>query len=437
MNESFDVVIVGARCAGAPLATLLARAGVRVAVLEQATFPRDTPSTHLFEADALAFLRRLGVMDELVAAGAPLMCRGDMRIEDVRFEVDWPVRPDDVAGITSVRRHVLDPILARAAEAAGADMRMDTRVTDLVREGGRVTGVQTGDTELRARLVVGADGRSSTVAQLAGARRYNVVPNQRADYWAYFEEADPGPAPTFVFHRWADRMIVASPTDAGLYCVQVLPERAGLDDFKADLERNYIEHALACEPVAAALRGGRARRVGKILGMARWDGYFRDPSGPGWVLIGDAGHFKDPAPGRGIADAFMQADELAPAIVASLDDDARLDEATARFGAWRDKEFAEHYWFGSDQGNAGPVPAVVPEVVSGLRKSGGEAQLLEITNHRLKPTQVITPPRVLGATARLMLRPGTRRRKVLSEVGAQIALETKRRRLNRRPHYET
>ena len=83
MAESFDVVVVGGRCAGAPLATLLARRGVRVAVVEQASFPRDTLSSHLFQADALAFLDRLGLSERLRATGAPPVNTIDLRIEDV------------------------------------------------------------------------------------------------------------------------------------------------------------------------------------------------------------------------------------------------------------------------------------------------------------------------------------------------------------------
>jgi flavin-dependent dehydrogenase len=422
MSGSYDVAIVGARCAGAPLAALLARAGVSVVVLEATTELRDTPSTHLFEADGLNFVDRLGVIDELKAAGAPLMNRADMRLGDERFEVSWPLRSGDVAGMTSVRRHVLDPILAGAARAAGAEVRMGARVTDLVRDRDRVIGVRVGDDEIRARLVVGADGRSSTIAKLAGARRYNVVPNERIAYWAYFEGADL--APVFSFHRWETRAAVASPTDGGLYCAQVMPERSEVGAFKADLEGSFMAHVRSHAPAAAAIEG--ARRVGKIQGQVRWDGFFRDARGPGWVLTGDAGHFKDPAPGRGIADAFMQADYLAAGLAKG-----DFDAATADFAKWRDKEFAEYYWFGCDQGAAGPIPLVVPEFIRGLKN---KSDILEITNHRLKPTQVLKPPRILAAAGRA-LRKGQRRR-VIREFTEQAKAETERRRLNRRPRYE-
>src|SRR5215218_6557671 len=115
MAERFDVVVVGARCAGSPLAALLARQGVRVAVVERTTFPSDTLSTHVFEADGLAFLARLGLTERLRATGTPFMRRADNRVEDFRWVADIPHYRGDVGGIASVRRPVLDPILAQAA----------------------------------------------------------------------------------------------------------------------------------------------------------------------------------------------------------------------------------------------------------------------------------------------------------------------------------
>src|SRR4051812_31539968 len=183
-GERFDVVIVGARCAGAPLAALLARRGRKVAVVEQATFPRNTLSSHLMQGDALAFLDRLGVTPRVKATGAPFITSTDGRFENVYFSADYPLRDGDPGGAASIRRHLLDPILADAAAEAGADLRMATKVVGLVEEDGRVAGVRAlgrdgVEHELRGTLVVGADGRGSTVAAAVGARTYNVTPSQR------------------------------------------------------------------------------------------------------------------------------------------------------------------------------------------------------------------------------------------------------------------
>jgi hypothetical protein len=269
------------------------------------------------------------------------------------------------------------------------------------------------------------------VAALAGARRCNLVPNQRILYWGFFEGADADEL-TFVSHRWVDRFILGIPSDAGLYQALIWPEMEELPRFRADLEGSFMEQARSCAPVAAAIAG--ARRTGRLFGALRWVGFFREASGPGWVLTGDAGHFKDPGPGRGIGDAFLQAEHLAPAIVAGLDGD--LDAAMARWGRWRDDEFAEHYWFAGDTSAAGPPPAVLSEVVRGLHRRGDIGKFLDVLNHRARPSQVLTPPRLVGAVARAVARHPGERVQVLRETRDLLAQELRRRRLNRRPEYD-
>lgn len=433
MAEQFEVVVVGARCAGSPLAALLARAGLRVAVLEQAAFPRDTLSSHLFEADGLAFLDRLGLTDRLRSAGARFANRTDTRVEDVRVITSWPMRAGDVGGITSVRRTVLDPILAAAAADAGAEMRFETKVTGVVEEDGRVVGVRTDSGDLRARLVVGADGRSSTVAELCGSRRYNVTDNGRGLYWGFFEGVDTG-EPTFVSHRWGNRFVLGIPSDGGLYQVLVWPELDELPRFRDDLEGCFMEQALSCEPVAEGIAG--ARRVDKLRGAVRWSGFFREPSGPGWVLAGDAGHFKDPGPGRGIGDAFLQADALAPAIVSGLEGaPAALDSAMADWGRWRDREFADHYWFAADVGAGGRAPAVLAEAFRELEARGETDLFFDLVNHRAGPNDVFTPQRAARAVVSALKRRRGERGAVLREVAALGSQQVRRELRNRRPAY--
>ena len=185
--------------------------------------------------------------------------------------------------------------------------------------------------------MVAADGRSSTVARLAGARKYNVTAKERFGYWSFLEGTDPGPEPNIIFHRWSGVFVTAMPTDSGLYQVLALPGLSELPRCRQSLEESYLEYVRRCGPVADALSG--ARRVGKIFGMLRWEGFFREATGPGWVLAGDAGHFKDPAPGQGIQDAFRQVEFLAPALLGAIDrSPAALDEALAGWARWRDED---------------------------------------------------------------------------------------------------
>jgi len=438
MADTFDVIVVGARCAGSPLATLLARQGLKVAVVERAAFPKDTLSTHIFQAAAINFLRRLGVFDNVRETGARTYNTVDLRQEDFRCTFDASHRPGDDGAVMSVRRFVLDPILLDAATNAGAEALMSANVTGLVREGDRVVGVRAAcqgkERTFKAKLVVGADGRNSTVAGLAGARKYNVTPGERFGYWWFFADADPGPNPSLVFHRWDRRFVIALPADGGLYQVIVLPDMRFLTEFREDREAAFMAHARACPPVAEALDG--AHGVGKMFGVLKFECFFRESAGRGWALVGDAGHFKDPAPGQGISDAFRQAEALAPVIVGAIDDgDEALDASVAAWARWRDRDAAEHHWLAADFGAAGMAPAVVVEVTRQLYEHGRAADLGDLFQHRARPSAVFTPPVVLRAAVSAMRRPGADRGEILREVRDLIATDRRRRRLNRRPEF--
>jgi 2-polyprenyl-6-methoxyphenol hydroxylase-like FAD-dependent oxidoreductase len=436
MSYRFDVIVVGARCAGSPLATLLARQGLQVGLVERATFPRDILSTHIFQGPAIKFLRRLGVLERVLETGARGVDRINGRQEDFHYHLDVTPRPGDAGTFMSVRRFVLDPILLDAAEAAGVQAMMGTTVTDLVRDGHRVTGVrvrgQGGERELHARLVVGADGRNSTVGQLAGARKYNVVPSERFGYWGFFAGA--APAEELVYHRWESRFIIAMPADGGLYQVITFPDMSFLPEFKQDRQAAFMAHARACAPVAEVIGG--AQLEGKLLGMLKFESFFREAAGAGWALAGDAGNFKDPAPGQGISDAFRQVEALAPIIAGAFDrPDAELDEALAAWGRWRDRDAAEHYWMAADFGAAGPAPTVTVEMLRLLDSRGRLGELGDVLQHRTLPSKVFTPPRLVAATARMLRRPDIDRRAALREVKELGATDRRRRRLARHPEF--
>ncbi|TDD89635.1 NAD(P)/FAD-dependent oxidoreductase [Actinomadura darangshiensis] len=436
MGERFDVVIVGARCAGSPLAVLLARAGLKVALVEQARFPRETLSSHLMEADALTFLMRLGVGDPVRATGVRFLTRADVRLEGFEVLAPFPLRFDDPGGAAFLRRNLLDGILADAAADAGADLRMNTKVVDVLWDRGRVSGVRVRhggvEADLRAPLLVGADGRRSTVAYMCASRKYNVEPGRRSYYFTFFEGADPEYSDRFVFHRWGDRMVWGGPADGGLYLLGVSPEGHEREYFRTETERGLLAHLRGCEPTARALAG--ARVATRIVGIRNFDGYFRQASGPGWVLAGDAGHFKDPALGRGIGDAFLQVEALAPAIARGLGGtSADLDTALRRWGRWRDAHFEGHYWLAANLGCAGAIPPMIPQTLRRLQDAGELDRFFDLFSRRADYGDVF-PLRDLGtATLRLLASPRTRRAPLVRQAASLLLRESGRRWRRRNP----
>ncbi len=397
--EHFDVVVVGARCAGAPLAIALARGGLRVCVLERSRFPSDTPSTHVIQPCGVGILRELGVLDDLWAAGAVAVQRGTLQIEDIRIDIEFDADELGAPGLC-IRRVTLDPLLADAAATAGADVRTGTAVTGLLRSevDGRVVGVETDAGPVGAALVVGADGRRSTVARLAGAREYHVAPPGRAFLWAYFEGAADD-EPRLRLGRIGTLAFLACPTDGGLYMAGAMPPFADKEAFLADRDRNFMQGLQGWPEVGDIVAG--ATRVGPIRVVADWHGYFRTPSGPGWALVGDAGHFKDPTPAQGISDALRQGRRLADAIEVGLGGGADLDAELAQWGRWRDADGIEMHQFAATMGAANRRSPLVRELIRGLAENPGPGHdLAHVLNRDIPPSRLFGPRQVLHAAAR-------------------------------------
>jgi 2-polyprenyl-6-methoxyphenol hydroxylase-like FAD-dependent oxidoreductase len=428
MSESFDVIVVGARCAGAPLATMLARAGLRVCVVDKDRFPSDTLSTHGIQPTGVQVLERLGVLDTLLEV-APPMVRARMVFDDAVALID------DVPAITgapvlSVRRPTLDQVLVNAAAEAGAEVRTQTAVTGLVVDCGRVAGVTSTAGNLRAPLVVGADGTRSTVAKLVGARESHPTPNGRVFMWSYYE-ADPTNGEMWI-GKLDDYAYLVTPTDDGLTLVGACPSIDRRDEVRGDREAVYRAGIRAWPELHAGVAG--ARREGQIHTMANMHGFFRASAGPGWVLVGDAGHFKDPTPGQGIADALRQAEKLAAAIERALGGGSGApDQILREWWRWRDDDAWEMYWFAHDMGAAGPTPPLLQEA---NRRITSDPDLttaaVRVLNHDLRPSQAFTPAFTVATLAQALRRGRGQRRAILGEAGTAAVDQVRRRRAARR-----
>jgi 2-polyprenyl-6-methoxyphenol hydroxylase-like FAD-dependent oxidoreductase len=363
----YDAIVVGARCAGAPTAMLLARKGHRVLLLDKATFPSDTMSTHLVHPPGVAALDRWGLLDRLVATGCP-------PVETYSFDfgpltISGSPQPiDGIAHAYCPRRTVLDQLLIDAAVDAGAELREGFTVDEVVADDGTVTGIRghgkrgAAVTE-RARVVIGADGRHSLVARTVQAEGYNERRSHLAMYYAYWSGL---PADGFETTVRAEqrRGWAAARTHDDL---TVLPFGWPVEEFKAnrtDVEANFFATIDLAPEFAERVRA--ATRESKFIGSAELPGYFRKPFGPGWALVGDAGYHKNPITAMGINDAFRDAELLAGALDDAFSGRRVYEEGMREYQQSRDREALPVYEFTDDFAQLRPPPPEMQQLIAAM-----------------------------------------------------------------------
>lgn len=427
-RSSYDVLIVGARCAGASLATFLARSGASVLVLDRDRLPSDhVLSTHTIHPPGIDVLDRLGV-GEAVRAGTPPSRR--LRLEKEGAAVD--VRYAAGRAEYCPRRKRLDGLLQDAARAAGAEILDRTRVASLIREGGRVVGVRTArgerEASFRAPLVVGADGRHSTVARLAGAREYLGYDAPRAIYWGYWEAPpvwrDDSAYPFDLYLGYAaGRIRFVFQTDGGELLVGSLPPLPEAGRWRRD-PRGALFADLAASPVTAPLVAAGPPRE-PVRGTFRERFFFREAAGSGWVLMGDAGHHKEFVTGDGITEALLQAESLADAVGRGC------ERALERWWRERDVRALPFFFYGRDEGAPGPVSALQRTVHEAIgRDPVLRERIAQVLEHRVSPLEVVPGAKVLGwaLAGAVHGRPGL----IPQALAAGLRVSAARRELSRR-----
>jgi 2-polyprenyl-6-methoxyphenol hydroxylase-like FAD-dependent oxidoreductase len=362
MSKEYDAIVVGARCAGSPTAMLLAREGYSVLAVDRATFPSDTISTHHIHPPGIDALRRWGLLDRVIATGAPPI--DTYAVDFGAFTITG--KPGTAY---APRRTVLDKLLVDAASEAGAEVREGFTVESLVSENGRIAGIRGHEkggksVSERARVVVGADGRYSFVADAVGAEEYDTKPKLLASYYSYWS----GLPMDGRFGNWVRsyRGIAAWPTNDDLTLVIAGWPYREFEANRNDVERHFFETLATAPELAERVRS--AKREERFVGAAV-PGYFRKPYGPGWALVGDAGYNKDYITAQGMSDAFLDAEACANALDQAFTGARPFDQAMEAWRSARDVRVKAMYELTSDFASLEPPPPELQQLLAAVSRS--------------------------------------------------------------------
>jgi flavin-dependent dehydrogenase len=317
---------------------LLARQGYRVLLLEKATFPSDVPRGHVIQAPGVALLKEWGLFEQVMASNCPPVSR-------LVFDLGVLTLAGMPQGATLIapRHGLLDKILADAAVASGAELRENFLVREILMDGDHVTGIRGHGLDgalitERAKIVIGADGLYSLVAQTVQAPTYSVKPPLTCAYFTYYQDL---PVEEITIYVRGNRFLVAFPTNDEKTCIGIQFPREELPAFRADVAGNFLKVVAMVPELAERIQN--AKQAERILGVTDIPNFFRKPYGPGWALVGDAGYHKDPYTAQGIADAFFSAKLLAKAIDVGFSGRLPLEEALADYEQQRNAEVFPRY----------------------------------------------------------------------------------------------
>jgi 2-polyprenyl-6-methoxyphenol hydroxylase-like FAD-dependent oxidoreductase len=374
--QSFDAVIVGGSLAGCAAATMLGRAGARVAVVEKSPDPAAFKRicSHFIQGSAVPTLERLDLVEPMVEAGA--VCS---RLQ-TRVPWGWVVPPHETAAVgIDLRREKLDPLVRElAASTPGVELLLGHTVTELRRAGGTVTGIVARDREgvetmIEAPLTIGADGRDSLIAKLSGVK-VKTFPHGRFAYGGYFEGMELASAPDVSMWMMDPEWAAAFPTDDGLTFCAAMPLKKHLDAFKADPVEALTAYFEAL-PETPSVRSARLVGDPGVLGKIDMTNHQRTPTAPGLALIGDAALATDPLFGVGCGWAFQSAEWLADAVAPALRGEAELEAALRRYRRAHSRHLRGHAW-------------MIHDYSKGRKMSGGERLLFSAAARDQRVAQV-------------------------------------------------
>jgi flavin-dependent dehydrogenase len=392
MTRMQDIIVVGARCAGAPTAMLLARKGYRVLLVDRSTFPSDIPHGHYIRRHGPRRLREWGLLDGIIATGCPPSTTITLDTGEVRL-VGRDLVVDGLAAGYGPRRGVLDQLLIDGAVAAGVQFREGFAAEEYVSEDERIVGIRGRDrtggalvTE-RAILTVGADGRGSRLARAVQAPEYEATPTLLCWHFSYWS----GVAATGVeIYMRPERGIFAFPTNDGLFAVFVGWPIGCQRAIRADLERQFMAVIDLVPELAARLRAGR--REEWFSGAANLPNFLRRPCGPGWALVGDAGCHKDPYLALGICDAFRDAEFLVDAIDEGLGERRPLEAALQNYERRRNEATMADYRLNLDLARFTPPSAEQQRLQAALHGNQEDTNQFFLAREGMIPPEIFFNP---------------------------------------------
>jgi flavin-dependent dehydrogenase len=387
----YDAIIVGARVAGSSTALLLARKGYRVLLVDRATFPSDTLSTHQIQLPGSAALKRWGLLDKVIATDPGKADQVCFDMGEIAVTGQFPA-VDGVNAVYSPRRYLLDTILVEAAAQAGVELRQEFLVQELLWEDGRVVGIRGqakmgGSVTERARIVIGADGRHSLVAKAVAAPSYDKQPTLTCGYYSYWAGV---PLQGGEIYRRGKRLMGLWPTNDHLTLIYMAWPAAEFPTFRADVEGSYMATVDLVPALAERVRQGQ--RAERISGSGEMANYYRKPSGPGWALVGDAGYLKDPISAYGISDAFRDAELLTAALDDGFTGRQPLEAALSHYEQQRNAASKPFYDLTIETAQMNPFALEQLELLRALtHHSVAASQFFGVLTGVVQPTEFFRP----------------------------------------------
>lgn len=392
----YDVIVVGARCAGAPTAMLLARKGHKVLLVDRATFPSDIPHGHFIHRHGPRRLHEWGILDLLLATGCPPITTWTHDMRDFPL-VSANLIADGIPFGLGPRRTALDQVLVDAAAGAGVEFREGVVVDEFLSDGERINGIRahrrsaSSCFEERATITIGADGRNSLLAKTVQPRLSQTHEACTCWYFSYWSGV---PADGLEVHCRSQSIIFAFPTNDGLFAVFVAWPASQLKTIRADIESHVMRAVDSVLGLSDRVRDGR--REERFRGATDVPNFIRKPYGPGWALVGDAGCHKDPYMALGVCDAFRDADLLADAVDRGLSDASPMEVALAEYERQRDEQTEPDYHRNLHQAQFLPQPPDLIALRAAMRGNSEAASQFAMALEGMIPREAFFNPENLS-----------------------------------------